>query len=254
MKPWALITGASEGIGRELAVQLAANGGYALALVARNEARLNELAALLAKMGTETRVLAGDLGQPEFSGSIQERLKGGFVEVLINNAGFGSHGEFAELALAREIAMLRVNCEALMRLTHVCLGPMRQAGRGRILNVASTAAFQPGPFMAAYYASKAFVFSFSEALREELRGTGVTVTTLCPGLTRTEFSARAGMKGAVKRLRAMSAERVARAGLDGMSHGKAVVIPGLLNYIMVVVSRRLPVGLTSRVVRKLNGY
>jgi short-subunit dehydrogenase len=131
---------------------------------------------------------------------------------------------------------------------------MRVHGRGRIMNVASTAAFQPGPFMAAYYATKAFVFSFSEALREELRGTGITVTTLCPGLTRTRFIERAGMNRMMSGLRVMSAQQVAEAGCRGMFRGKPVVIPGVHNWLLAVISRRMPVWMTSRAVRKINGF
>ncbi len=254
MRNWVLLTGASEGIGRELALCLGARGDFNLAIAGRNVARLEELKSELSSRGIEVRILAGDLGETQFLEHIHDQLKDVFVEIVINNAGFGSHGPFSDLDLKQELAMVRVNTEALMWLTHRFLGPMRNQGRGRIMNIASTAAFQPGPFMATYYATKAFVFSFSEALREELRGTGITVTTLCPGLTRTRFIERAGMNRMMSGLRVMTAQQVAEAGCRGMFRGKPVVIPGFQNWLLAVISRRMPVWLTSRAVRKINGF
>jgi short-subunit dehydrogenase len=149
--------------------------------------------------------------------------------------------------------MVEVNVSALVRLTHLFLAPMLARGTGRILNVASTAAFQPGPFMAIYYATKAFVFSFSVALAEELRGSGVSVTTLCPGFTESEFLRRAQMKLGPHGLGMMSAESVARAGYQGCMKRDAIVVPGVMNKLTSFMSRRMPARFAARVVRRING-
>src|SRR5215472_11690014 len=148
--------------------------------------------------------------------------------------------------------MMRVNTSALVELTHLFVQPMLARKEGRILNVASTAAFQPGPFTAVYYATKAFVFSFSVALAEELAGTGVQVTTFCPGGTRTEFFGRAGMENAVRRLPLMSAEKAARIGYRGFMKGKRIVIPGMLNRLMSPAAKAMPSTWAAKIVRKLN--
>ena len=148
---------------------------------------------------------------------------------------------------------MHTNMDALVQLSHLFLQPMLARREGRILNVASTAAFQPGPFTNVYYATKAFVFSFSTALAEELKGSAVTVTTLCPGYTETEFHERAGIKRSGYLVRMMSAEKVARAGYAGMLRGKAIVIPGLMNKIMAAISRRVSPTLSARIVRRING-
>src|SRR4029077_14644021 len=184
---WALITGASAGIGCELA-RLFAAGHFNLVLLARNEARLRELAAALEKeFKIEALVVAKDLAQPNAAAQVFDAVRATPISVLVNNAGFGSHGPFHQTDLALQTDMLQVNITALVQLAHLFLAPMLARGQGRILNVASTAAFQPGPMMAVHYASKAFVHSFSYALADELAGTSITVTALCPGLTRTEF-------------------------------------------------------------------
>ena len=187
----ALITGASSGIGLELA-KLFARDGYELVLVARRVERLEELGReLTQRHGVRCHTISVDLAQPDAAAEIVRRLEGAgpAVDVLVNNAGFGVLGPLATTEPETAGRMIRVNIEALTQLTRALLPGMLARRRGRILNVASTAGFAPGPLMAVYYATKAYVISFSEALAEELRGTGVTVTVLCPGPTRTEFQA-----------------------------------------------------------------
>ncbi len=251
MKNWALITGASAGIGCELSKLFAANG-YNVVLVARDRIRLESLAAeLRTRYPIHARVLVQDLSQSGAAQKIFDELVDLPVTALVNNAGFGVFGLFSENDLTRQTEMVQVNVTALMQLTHLFLKPMLLRGSGRILNVASTAAFQPGPTVNVYYATKAFVYSFSYALADELDGSGVTVTTLCPGGTRTEFFDRAGhrpLNAAVL----MDAALVARIGYRGLMHGQRVVIPGLLNRIMAFISKRLPGWMTSPVVRRIH--
>jgi uncharacterized protein len=249
----ALITGATAGIGFEFA-ELLASKGYALALVARDQARLAERAKSL-----ETRhkirviTLAKDLADPASALDIFQDLQGrNFpVSALINNAGCGVYGLFSETELARELEMLQVNMVSLAQLTKLFLKPMLDRREGRILNVASTVSFQPGPCLALYSASKAFVLSFSCALALELKGSGVTVTALCPGGTRTEFQQRAGMKSSAA-LAPMTARSVAEIGYEAMVKGRAMVVAGWKNKAMVAVSRRAPIMWSARVAEKLN--
>jgi short-subunit dehydrogenase len=231
----ALITGASAGLGAELA-QLCAAGGYDVILVARGAGRLAELASRLAgTYGVRARPLVADLADSAapaeiFAWTNQTQTNPVTVDILINNAGFGVRGPFAETDWARESSLLQVNVGALCHLTKLFLPSMIRRGSGRILNVASTAAFVPGPFMAMYYASKAFVLSFSEALANEVHGTGVSVTALCPGPTRTEFADAAGIAdSALFHGPTMGAAEVAREGYDAMMAGKSSVIAGARN-------------------------
>jgi hypothetical protein len=253
----AVVTGASSGIGRELARRIAADG-WPVALVARRADRLAELAAeLRAAHGAEAHVLAVDLSEPNGPARVEETAADLGLEVglLVNNAGFGTWGPFADGDLAIRLDALRVNVLALTELTGRFLSGMRARGWGRILNVASTAAFQPGPRAAVYYASKAYVLHFSEALHEELRGSGVTVTALCPGPTETEFQERAGMAGTPVGRRGplmMDADRVAEAGYRGALRGEAVVVPGLANRVGAWLPRITPRFLARRVVATLN--
>ena len=252
----ALITGASAGIGLELA-RLAARDGHPLVLVARSTERLKALGEELAERhGVFAAVIVADLADPAAPDTVFAECEGaGFeVEILVNNAGFGGHGHFADTPLRRELDMVQVNVTALMHLSKLFLAGMVARGRGRILNVASTAAFQPGPLMAVYYAGKAFVLSFSEAIANELEGTGVTVTALCPGPTRSEFQRRAEIEGA--RLvsgwvKMMDSESVARAGWTAMKRGRRVVVPGVMNKAAVHAIRLTPRRLAAGVVRKL---
>jgi short-subunit dehydrogenase len=251
MDKWALITGASSGIGREFAEVFAEND-FNLALVARNQDRLSIAAEeLRAVHKVQSKVLPVDLRLPEAPAKIAEALSGIEISVLVNNAGFGTYGPFAQSDLPSQADMMQVNMAALVKLTHLFVQPMLARGAGRILNVASTAAFQPGPMVNVYYASKAFVFSFSYALADELANTGVSVTVLCPGMTRTEFQKRARMKEGGP-IPMMSARAVAEIGYRGMMKNKRVVIPGTLNRIGAVLARRAPLRMTSAIVRKIH--
>jgi short-subunit dehydrogenase len=212
MQPWAVITGASTGIGYELAKLFAADH-YHLVLVARNRERLEAVAQELGKAGgISTLVVATDLADGSSAANVFEACRDKEVSALVNNAGFGFQESFAHCNLEGNLDMMHTNMDALVQLTHLFLQPMLARRTGRILNVASTAAFQPGPFTNIYYATKAFVFSFSVALSEELAGSGVIVTALCPGYTRTEFHERAHIKRSSYFVRMMSAEQVARDG------------------------------------------
>ncbi len=249
-----LITGASTGIGRELARQFAAAKSN-LVLVARRRERLEELAAELRKQhGVEAQVVAADLGRADAPQAILERLTRDAVtiDVLVNNAGFGALGPLAELDLGRQMEMIQVNVAALTHLTRLLLPGMIQRRRGGILNVGSIAGFQPGPFMAVYYATKAYVISFSEALADELSGSGVTVSCLCPGPTVTEFAETAKMGHTLLfKLRPMTAGQVAEAGYRAFRRGKVLVVPGVLNYLGSMGVRFVPRSLARAIARRL---
>jgi hypothetical protein len=250
----ALVTGASGGIGEELARLLAADGRD-LVLVARRRDKLESLASeLSARHDVRARVIASDLAREQAPQEIFDELRdaGEEVDVLINNAGFGSYGLFAETDARTELDLLQVNVVALTHLTKLFLPMMIARRAGQVMNVASTAAFQPGPLMAVYYASKAYVLSFSEALSNETGGTGVTVTALCPGPTETGFVAAAGLGESKLFDRAvMDARTVAEAGYRGMLAGKSVVIPGLRNSVMARAARIAPHSLVMKVVRRI---
>jgi short-subunit dehydrogenase len=253
-RPVALVTGASAGIGRELA-QILAREGHDLVLVARREAELERLAAELKEQhGADARVIPADLAKSTAVAAIAKALgPNARVDVLVNNAGFGGLGTFAGRDRKDDLRMIAVNVTALTELTKQFLPGMVQRGRGRILNVASTAAFQPGPFMAVYYATKAYVLSLSQALAEELSGTGVTVTCLCPGVTETEFHQVAGTEdipltsGPVS----MSARAVAEAAYRGMERGRLLVVPGLHNKIGAQSVRFAPRRTMLKIVRRI---
>jgi hypothetical protein len=249
----ALITGASGGIGEALA-QRFARGGFDLVLVARTESKLQALAGELARSyGITAHALACDLSDPAAPRRLVEQLAARTiaVDILVNNAGFATYGPFAELDLDGELRMLQVNIVTLTHLTRLLLPGMLARKRGRILNVASTAAFMPGPLMAVYYASKAFVLSFSEALHNELQGSGVTVTALCPGPTSTGFQARAQMEQSklVRGRQIMGVDEVADAGYAALLKGQPVVIPGLMNRLQTLLPRLLPRRLVPQIVR-----
>jgi short-subunit dehydrogenase len=256
MSEWVLITGASGGIGEALAGVLAARG-YDLALTARSQDKLKTLAAKLSehsKVRIETFPV--DLSWPAGCNELLSALKAKSidVDVLVNNAGVGTFGPFAEADLAKELAQIQLNVVAVTQLTRELLGGMLRRKRGKILNVASTAAFQPGPMMAVYYATKAYVLSFSEALSNELQGSGVSVTCLCPGPTRTGFMASAKMGDPAVLAKSsvmMDADRVARAGIDGLMKGRRLVIPGFLNKMLAHSTRLGSRGLSARVVRRM---
>jgi hypothetical protein len=257
-RPVALVTGASMGLGAEFARLFAAEG-HDLVLTARNGERLAMLKKEVENLhGVTAHVLVADLADPRAPVAIHDNLRmaGIEVDVLVNNAGFGMYGKFHESDFQTELEMVQVNMIALMHLTKLFMRDMVARRRGRILNVASTAAFQAGPMQSVYYASKAFVLSFSEAIGNELKGTGVTVTALCPGPTATGFQERANV-GGLRGLRLMmrvSPEAVVRAGYNGMKHGRPVVIPGLLNNLHVFLLRLVPRRLVTNVVRRLQTH
>jgi len=241
----ALITGASVGIGEQFARQLAARG-YDVVLVARDAARLEALAKEIEAGGVSAEVLAADLTDAQQLATVEARAR--TVDLLVNNAGFGTFGPFQTLDIETELREINLNVMALVRLTHAAVGGMIERGSGGILNVSSLAGFQPGPSNATYGATKAFVTSFTEAVHEELRGTGVNVTALCPGFTHTEFQERANAPAnEVPRFMWQEAPEVARAGLDGLEKNKAIVIPGAVNKVMGNLSAITPHAITRRV-------
>jgi short-subunit dehydrogenase len=250
-----LITGASSGIGLELAKGFAADKAN-LILVARNTTAMETLAAELRREHKiDVHVITADLSKPEAPPQIFEELKGRgtVVDVLVNNAGFGLHGSFAELPLARQLEIIQVNIAALVALTGLFLPGMIERKAGGILNVGSVAGFLPGPNMAVYYASKAFVQSFSEALFEELRGTGVSVTNLCPGPTESNFFKVArGHRSRELQAAKMSAAEVAAAGHRAFRDGCCVKIPGTKNRFLAQLPRILPRAAIRRAVGRYN--
>jgi short-subunit dehydrogenase len=249
-RPTALVTGASSGIGEHFARQLAGRG-YDLVLVARDEARLEALAKEIeAAFGAHSQVLAADLTDPEQLQRVEDRCHASFapLHVLVNNAGFGSFGEFHTLDLDTEVREIQLNVVALVRLTHAAAHGMVARGQGGILNVSSLAGFQPGPMNATYGATKAFVTSFTEAVHEELKGTGVSVTVLCPGFTRTGFQIAANVpEGDVPGFMWQEADAVATEGLDALEKNRAIAIPGSMNKVLGAISVVTPHAITRRV-------
>ena len=251
----ALITGASGGIGYELA-KLFAKNRYKLVLVARSASRLMQFSdELQRQFGISVKTFPLDLTTspaPQFLFD-QINREGIAVDILVNNAGYGVFGEFAKTPVEEDLGQIQLNVTALTHLTKLFVGPMLERHSGKILNVASTAGFQPGPLMAVYYATKAYVISFSEALANELSRTGVTVTCLCPGVTDTGFQGRAGTENTLlfKSLRPMSAKTVARDGYRGLMAGKTVVISGVRNWLLAESLRISPRKLVTAVSRKL---
>lgn len=254
----ALVTGASAGIGYELAKVLAENG-FDLVLIARNKERLEAVAdELEASFNVRAAVMCKDLVVPRAPDEIFEELEraGVTIDVLVNNAGYGTHGPFHESDTQKELDMIQLNVTALVHLTRLVVPGMVARGSGRIMNVASTAAFQPGPFMAIYYATKAFGVSFSEAIGNELKGTGVTVTAFCPGPTRTEFQQRAGIEASRLNTAGMiaDADEVARFGYRAMMKGRPLAIPGVKNRTLAFAVRFFPRQVVLKVVRRLNQH
>ena len=252
---WALVTGASGGIGAEIARELSARG-WNLILTARSEADLEALAdELRVRDGIRARVVPVDLADPSGPEELEAATEGvGLtVELLVNNAGFGDFGPFLEAELDRALAMVRVNMAALTELSWRFAAAMAGRGRGRILNVASTAAFQPGPGMAVYYATKAYVLSLSEGLRVELREAGISVTTLCPGPTASGFQEEAGMgnSGILTIVPVPGAREVARFGVKAALKGKGVVIHGWVNRLLVLGVRFTPRWILPHLVHRI---
>jgi short-subunit dehydrogenase len=251
-----LITGASTGIGYNLA-HLFAKDKNTLLLVARNEKKLQEVASELQnKYQIQVYILAADLSNPDSPKQIYgfAKGKGLFIETLVNNAGFGSNGKFSELPLTEELEMVQVNITSLIHLTRIFLPEMIQNKGGKILNVASTASFQPGPYMTNYYATKAYVLHFTEGLAEELKDDNVTVSALCPGPTLTEFQSRANLKNALL-LRGpltMSSQKVAEVGYKGLLSGNVIIIPGFMNWLASKITSITPRFLVRKITAMLN--
>ncbi len=246
---WALVTGASQGIGLELA-RCFANDGINLVLVARSGERLQQLEkAWTAQYQVKIRPITLDLTLEQAPENLYQLVTemGIRITFLVNNAGVGLYGKYQETAIEREHQMILLNCLALTRLTKLFLGDMLKEKHGHILNLASTASFQPGPYQAVYFATKAYVLSYSEAIAEDLKNSGVMVTALCPGLTASGFidSAELGESGFVKRSSVASAESVARLGYNAMKKGKRVVIPGFANWFAALIPRFIPRRLVS---------
>ena len=254
-KPVALITGASRGIGLELAKECAKHG-HDVVLVARRQDALEAAAgAIEGKYGVRATVVAADLSSVDarvevLSSMLEQKIE---IGLLINNAGFGLGGEFLETDIEREIEMIDVNVSALVHLTKVFAPAMIKRRSGRIMNVASTAAFQPGPLMSVYYATKAFVLSFSQAIAEEWRNTGVTVTALCPGATATDFAETAQISNTrfFQKLGVADAGDIARYGYKAMMHGDRIAIPGWRDKLMIQSERFAPRRLVTAITRKV---
>ena len=250
----ALITGASGGIGLELTRVFAAHK-HDVVLVARSEGKLRELARECETSGVRAHVIAADLAQPGGPRAVVDAAAGlGLdIDVLVNNAGFGVYGRFADTPAAKELESIQVNVVALTELTKRFLPGMLSRKSGRVLNVASTAGFLPGPLMAVYYATKAYVVSFSEAIANELEGTGVTVTVLCPGPTATGFQAAARLETSriVSLLRKATSQSVAEAGYEAVMAGQVVCIPGASNKLSALAPRLLPRAIIRKVVRAI---
>jgi short-subunit dehydrogenase len=250
-KKTALITGASSGIGESFAETLAARGTNVI-LVARSKGKLDRLAAKIRKARkVAAEVIVADLTEEKAPDKVYSAVKklGHHVDILINNAGFGSHGPFHTLSTNEDHKEIMLNVVALVRLTHLFLPRMVEGREGIVINVASTAAFQPTPFMAVYGASKAFVLSFSEALWAEYRSHGIRVLDLCPGATETNFSKVAGESAAVGKKRTV--ESVIASALKALERGKSYVVDGRLNYIMTQSIRLSPRGLVARVAARM---
>jgi short-subunit dehydrogenase len=250
----ALITGASSGIGLDLAQLMAP--GFDLIITARNQERLDEIAKdLQDKHGTHVHVIPGDLARPEVPLQIFSEVerRGLQVDILVNNAGFGGYGPFAESDLENELEMIQVNITALTELTKLGLQRMLERKRGTILNVASTAGFQPGPLMAVYYATKAYVLSFTEAIANELKDSGINVICLCPGATATEFAKRSDMeKSRLFKMGAMSSADVARMAYRALlQRRRGMVIPGWMNKLLLQSLRVSPRWAVLAISRKL---
>jgi uncharacterized protein len=251
----ALVTGASGGIGQTIAEQFARDH-VDLVIVARSAEQLKANAAKWKEQyGIAVTVIASDLAQVGAAGALADKVLGMGIAIdyLVNNAGYGSFGLFAESDLDYAVGMMRLNMETLTILTRRFL-PGIIARRGKIMNLASTAAFQPGPYMAVYYATKAYVLSFSEAIAEELEGTGVTVTAFCPGPTASGFQDKAALhdSGLVKGRRIPGAEEVGIAGYRAMQRGQRVYIPGAMNWLMAQSIRYTPRRLVTKVVKRMS--
>lgn len=256
MRNWTLITGASEGLGVEFA-RLAAKDGHNIILTARSEDKLNALATELREMQRDVVVIPADLSDlNEVERLWKEASDGRVIDVLVNNAGLGRNDPFGDgMDWTRELASIDVNMTALSYLMKMAIPHMDAAGGGKILNVASVAAFMSGPNMAVYHATKAYVLSLSEAVAEELRGGKVSVTTLCPGATQTNFFADAQMESVrlLKASKPMPADVVAQQGWRGAAQGKRIVVPGVMNKLNAFAPRFMPRSLLIRITKVVMG-
>jgi len=253
MEKIAFITGASKGIGKELA-EVFAKKGYSLIMIARNIGELEQIQSNLKnKYQCTSKILSIDLTKPESIDLIMDAFKDEMsnVDVLINNAGFGVSKKFTNVPLQDITSMIEVNITALTKLTYRVLPYMMAKKSGKILNVASTAAFSPGPYMSVYYATKAYVLSFSEAIREEYRKDGITISVLCPGMTKTHFSERAGLQETLLFsgfLPIMLAEKVANIAYKGLMKRRRIIIPGFMNKNMAFFMWFAPSWLTAKII------
>lgn len=248
MSKMVLITGATSGLGYEF-VRLFSNDGYHLVLVSRNEDKMREM--MTDFPSSVVKIIPKDLSVPGaaeevFNEVMKEDLE---IDILVNNAGFGLKGSFEKLDLPKQTEMIQLNITALTELTHYFLPKMIENDSGKILNVASTAAFQPGPNMAVYFATKAYVLSFSEGIAEELSDRNVTVTTLCPGATHTNFSSVANLQNSKMFSRAMSAKEVALEGYHSLMAGKRIVVTGSFNRVGTIAAKLLPRSTTAKIVK-----
>ncbi|MGI9482771.1 MAG: SDR family NAD(P)-dependent oxidoreductase [Hyphomicrobiales bacterium] len=253
--PVALITGASSGIGEMLAYEIASSG-YTVVLTARSESELNRVAGVMtAKLDTTAIPIAADISDPVSIDELHDELRrrGLQVDVLVNNAGFGLNGAATDLNRAQQSKMIDLNVRGLTDMTLRFLPYMQARGSGGVINMASMAAFMPGPYMAVYYATKAYVLSFSKALASEVQGSGVTISVACPGAVDTSFQARAGMEDSlvVKTTPKQSAEEVAQAVWTGFQAKNLVVVPGFSNWLLSVLVKFIPNGVISRMIKRL---
>lgn len=248
-----LITGASKGIGRELAIVFAKQG-YELILVARSRELLEDLGKRLKKKyGTDVTVIEKDLAEKEAPEEIFQELKGREIEVLVNNAGFGDYKEFAHSEWEKQYVMIQLNVTALMHMTRLFLPSMVERGHGKILNLASTASFVPGPNMSVYYATKAAVLSFSQAVSKEVKGSNVTVTALCPGPTSTNFENTAGLVNSrlFHSLKVTDARKVAVCGYRALMKGKPVAVEGMSNKLLIFGIKLAPRGVSLTMINQI---
>ena len=251
-----LITGASSGIGYEFA-KIYAKKGYNLVITARRKNNLDRIKQELESFDTAicVDIIVLDLSKQNSAKELYEVVKqrGILIDILINNAGFGVYGNFIETDIEKEIDMIELNIKSLVVLTKLFLKDMVSRNNGTIINVASTAAFQPGPLMSVYYASKSFVLSFTEAIRNEVRDTNVNISVLCPGPTDTEFEKSASLEESslFTKLKVMKPEKVAIIGYKGVNRNKSVIIPGILNNILITFNKIIPRALVINIVRKL---
>jgi len=254
MNEYALITGASSGIGLALAYEFASKG-HNLVLVARTEDTLKEVAkALESQYAIKTVIIPKDLSKPESAIQLFKDLEKQniYIKYLVNNAGIGVGGKYLESSMEDNVNLVNLNIINLIELTHLFAKKMLATNGGKVLNVASIAAFFPGPYLSTYYASKAFVLSFTEGLAAEYSNSNVTFTALCPGLTESNFGKRAGVeKSSFWTQKKMSAEEVAKIGYSAMQAGKTIIIPGLSNRIFVSIAKRIPRALLAQFIKKL---